>query len=174
MKKSQVIWVGSIAIAGSVALIIYYMIGQDGSRETLKVKESKTPNNEIIEIEEANAVPSDKEFPINMNESDMQNAIHGMSHQKVEAEDKWGFIPLTSERIKRLIAVLQHNQENYEHYRTYKEILDRWNDNDFSKVDHDHNRIWELQNGNVGKATGILSAEEEKEFIEEHYNIERK
>ena len=38
-----------------------------------------------------------------MTEEQVQDAIHQMSHQKVRAEKKWGFIPLTRERVDRSI-----------------------------------------------------------------------
>ncbi len=48
----------------------------------------------------------------------------------------------------------------------YRDILERWADGDFSRVDQDHNAIWNMQNGTIGKATGILNAEEEKVYKE--------
>jgi hypothetical protein len=90
--------------------------------------------------------------------------IHGMSHQKVEADEKWGFYPITEERIQWLLEGLDIT--NLKNEDDYRQILDRWANGDFSKVDIDHNIIWEMQKGNIGKATGILSPEEEQAYIE--------
>ena len=55
----------------------------------------------------------EEEFPSSMEEYGVQDAIHGMCHQKVRAEDQWGFIPLTQDRVKRLIDVVEENENNY-------------------------------------------------------------
>jgi hypothetical protein len=108
-----------------------------------------------------------------MSESGVQYAIHHMSHQKVVADKKWGAIPLTAERVKRLLEVVQNKRSVYKNGRVYEEILIRWSNNDFSKADEDHNVIWKLQNGDVGRATGLLSSEEEQKFIEKHFKRNR-
>ena len=165
--------IGSVALMGAIASYTYNSLSKE-TKETksVSIQENVSEENgeEVIEIKETNAEPVKDEFPSDMTEYAVQNAIHGMSHQKVKAEDKWGFIPLTAERVNRLKAVVEANE--YEERGLYLDILNRWANNDFSRVDHDHNAIWELQNGTIGRATGILSDEEEKEFIEEHFDIE--
>lgn len=170
MKKVLLITAGSIVLAGAVAYYTYHSMSKESESVSVEEIVSEENGEEVIEIKETNAEPAEKEFPDDMSEYAVQNAIHGMSHQKVEAEDKWGFIPLTAERVARLKAVVEANE--YEEKGLYLDILNRWANNDFSRVDHDHNAIWELQNGTIGRATGILSAEEEKAFIEEHFDIE--
>lgn len=93
-----------------------------------------------------------------------------MSHQKIEADEKWGFLPLTTERVTRLIDVIETNKNEYTNSSLYLRILNRWLENDFSQIDRDHNEIWSLQGGTIGKATGILSYEEELEYIEKYYD----
>jgi Family of unknown function (DUF6241) len=110
-----------------------------------------------------------EEFPINMEEFELQIAIHHMSHQKVKADKKWGALQITPERIDRLIEIVTTNQASYNHSQTYMDILERWDEGDFSSVDKDHNDIWKLQGGTIGKATGILSAKKEKQYIEENF-----
>ncbi|WP_280771990.1 DUF6241 domain-containing protein [Salipaludibacillus daqingensis] len=78
---------------------------------------------------------------------------------------------ITDERIERLIEVIKDNSENdFNHSNLYLTILERWKQGDFSKVDEDHNDIWRLQGGTIGKATGILSNQEEQEFINTHFD----
>ena len=122
-----------------------------------------------LEIQEDRSEPIEKELPNKMTEEQVQNAIHQMSHQKVRAGKKWGFIPLTRERVDRLIEVINANQ--YQHEDIYLDILKTWKESDFSDIDGDHNAIWVIQDGNVGKATGILTLEEEMKYIEQHYTI---
>ncbi|GGM33521.1 hypothetical protein GCM10011351_19440 [Paraliobacillus quinghaiensis] len=90
--------------------------------------------------------------------------IHQMSHQKVEADEKWGFYLITEGRIDWLLNGL-NEVDLGESEETYKAILERWANGDFSQADQDHNTIWRMKDGNIGKATGVLSPEEEEEFI---------
>lgn len=169
-KIGILIAIGSVALVGAVAFYTYNSLSKNTKSVSVQETVSEENGEEVIEIKEANAEPVEDEFPSDMTEYAVQNAIHGMSHQKVRADDKWGFIPLTAERVARLKAVVEANE--YEEKGLYLDILNRWANNDFSKVDHEHNAIWELQNGTIGRATGILSADEEKAFIEEHFDIE--
>lgn len=172
MKKVLLISASSIVLAGAVG---FYTYDNLTSQDPVTVKETTVTNNdseEVIEIKEEKAEPVEDEFPMDMSEEAIKKAIHGMSHQKVEAEDKWGFIPLTAERVNRLIAVVEKNKGSYQNSDLYLDILNRWKDNDFSRADSDHNAIWNLQGGTIGKASGVLSVEEEKAFIEEHFDIE--
>ena len=145
------------------------------SKETVSViqKTSSSQNQPAggtyLEIQEDRSEPIEKELPNKMTEEQVQNAIHQMSHQKVRAGKKWGFIPLTRERVDRLIEVINANQ--YQHENVYLDILKEWKESNFSNIDGNHNAIWVLQDGSVGKATGILTLEEEMKYIEQHYTI---
>lgn len=172
MKKVLLIIGGSIVIIGFISFYVFNTLTKDTVTIKETTLENKPDGGKIIEILEKEAIPVEQEFPDSINESAVRQAIHGMSHQKVEAEDKWGFMPLTAERVHRLIKVVGINEVGYKSAGLYLDILNRWSNNDFSQVDNDHNAIWELQNGNIGEATGILSVEEEREFIEEHFNVE--
>ncbi|WP_268872885.1 DUF6241 domain-containing protein [Neobacillus fumarioli] len=55
---------------------------------------------------------------------------------------------------------------------TYKDILERWAAGDFSQIDKDHNTIWDLQGGTIGKATGMATPKEEMAFIEKNFKVE--
>ncbi|KHE67498.1 DUF6241 domain-containing protein [Halobacillus sp. BBL2006] len=101
-----------------------------------------------------------------MDDDTYQEYIHWMSHQKVEARKKWGYYELHPKRVTWLLEGLE--QAELTHEKVYREILEKWKAEDFSTADEDHNRIWRLQNGTVGKASGILSPEEEAAFIQTH------
>ena len=104
-------------------------------------------------------------FPLNMSEYQMQESIHAMSHQKVKANQKWGKILLTQARVKRLIEITETKKNEWTYSDIYLDILYRWYEGDFSRADKDHNAIWNLQSGSIGKATGLLSPIEEKNYI---------
>lgn len=111
-------------------------------------------------------------FPMNMTEADVENAIHEMSHQKIEADEKWQKydkpIPLTDNNIKRLIDVIKNH--DYGAYSTYLDILNRWEKHDFSQAVQDHNAIWQLQGGTEGEATGLATPEEEQKYIKDNFD----
>ncbi|WP_077624617.1 DUF6241 domain-containing protein [Sediminibacillus massiliensis] len=98
-----------------------------------------------------------------LTDGDYQEYIHGMSHQKIEAKEKWGFYEIHPQRIQWLLDGLE--EVELEHEKLYKRILEKWENGNFSSVDEDHNAIWELQGGTIGRATGVLSPEEEQEYI---------
>ncbi|WP_223700437.1 DUF6241 domain-containing protein [Sutcliffiella deserti] len=99
-----------------------------------------------------------------LTEVDVQNYIHWMSHQKVKADEKWTHYKLTPERVEWLLAEVK--VRDYNHEDIYLEILSKWKKGNFDRADQDHNRIWSLQKGTIGKATGVLTPEEEKEYLE--------
>ncbi|QSS98750.1 hypothetical protein IMZ31_11595 [Pontibacillus sp. ALD_SL1] len=133
-------------------------------------KGSEEEENNFIELNEKRDRPIEEVYTEGMSESAIQDAIHQMSHQKVIANKKWGALPITMERINRLIEVVEMN--NYTHKQDYLEILTAWKNKDFANIDDHHNMIWEKQGGTVGKATGVMSIAEEKEFIENHFGSE--
>ncbi|MCM3709379.1 DUF6241 domain-containing protein [Sporosarcina luteola] len=177
MKYKKII-VLSIAVLGLAS----YLISNQLTKEDVTIEVIRdVPSGDydrvvgLFEIEEERKIPVEKEFPFSMTELDVQTAIHGMSHQKIRADgdDKWDLLLMTPERIERLIVVVEANNIRYRKKQDiYLSILNRWKNNDFSQVDIDHNLVWELQNGDKGRAVGILTTEEEIKFIKEHYNVE--
>ncbi|WP_428911053.1 DUF6241 domain-containing protein [Niallia sp. Krafla_26] len=173
MKKAVVLFLLVILVGAGGYVFFDY-----SNKKSVTITEKTTSTSEqsqentdtFIEIQENITEPIEEELPNDMSEGQVQDVIHKMSHQKVRAEEKWGFTPLTMERVNRLIEVVNVNQ--YDHADVYLDILNRWKESNFSHVDSDHNTIWTLQNGTVGKATGILTVEEEKQLIAKYFNIE--
>lgn len=169
MNKKWLIIAGTLVFLAGIGFFVFNII----NKKSVIITETsaKTTNNggTFIEIKEINKEPIEKEFPINMKEYEIRAAIHRMSHQKIKAEEKWGYIPLTKERVNRLITIIEQN--DYKNSNLYIEILNRWLEYDFKHVDEDHNEIWRLQGGTVGKATGILSVKEEKKLITEVFEV---
>ncbi|WP_345239304.1 DUF6241 domain-containing protein [Pontibacillus salipaludis] len=130
-------------------------------------KDSEEKENNFIELNEKRDTPIEEIYTEGTSESTVQDAIHHMSHQKVIANKKWGALPITMERVNRLIEVVEMN--NYTHKQDYLEILTAWKNKDFDNIDDHHNIIWNIKGGTVGKATGVMSIEEEREFIEDHF-----
>ncbi|MBD8069876.1 DUF6241 domain-containing protein [Bacillus sp. PS06] len=173
----------TLIIAGVIIIIAFfgymYTVQSTPAEEKVEVIAEETKESaetsESVDEEDEQAAPitkddiedAEKVFPFDMSESAVQDAIHKMSHQKVKADKKWGALQITPARIDRLIEVIQAN--DYKHESTYLHILNNWKDGDFSRAHHDHNSIWELQGGTVGKATGVLSAEEEARYVQRNF-----
>lgn len=154
-----------------LGLIAFFIFGQPG-KDRVTIKNIENDGIPVIKIEEDRKIPVETEFPFTMEESEVQDAIHSMSHQKVEAKPKWGFLPMTDERINRLIDVVGHNKSEYgESTEVYLNILIRWSNNEISRVDQDHNIIWSMQGGTIGRATGILTPEQELAYIKKHFKV---
>lgn len=175
MKKKKLLGITIAVVILALGFGIYKMgqlLNEPTDEEIDKAKAEiekgfKATELELIETDGKVIDDVTVRFPDNMKESEMQNAIHGLSHQKVEAKTKWGYIQMTEERINRLFEVAKLNEQKWElNGDLYVDILAQWSSGDFSKVDIDHNDIWELQGGSVGRATGLLNPWEEKQYIE--------
>ena len=109
-------------------------------------------------------------YPDNLAEEKVSEAIHSMSHQKVQSGAQRGHSQITQEKVERLLAVCKMN--DYEHNDLYIPILERWSKGDFSNAVDDHNEMWKIhQGGNEdapGKATR-LSTPEEEEYYKQRY-----
>jgi hypothetical protein len=99
-----------------------------------------------------------------LDDGNYQDYIHKMSHQKVVASDKWGFYRITDKRIEWLLSGLEDTDLVQEDL--YLRILTRWKEQDFSLADQDHNAVWQLQGGTVGKATGVLTPKQEQQYLD--------
>src|SRR5699024_581213 len=129
------------------------------TRKKMYEKAEKEKETEVKQTNESNSELA-KLFPTDMSESAVMDSIHEMTHQKVKASRKWGALQITPERVERLLEVVKAN--DYEHRELYLDILGEWNAGRFGNSVTAHNAIWRLQSGTVGKATGLLSTEEEK------------
>ncbi|MBW3496250.1 DUF6241 domain-containing protein [Bacillus sp. FDAARGOS_1420] len=96
-------------------------------------------------------------------EKEVQQVLHEMSHQKIGAEEKFGFLLITQERIESLQHIVNHHKFLSE--VTYKEILKSWEKGDYTNVVPHHNKIWGLQYGQIGEAFSHLTQEEEEAYI---------
>lgn len=134
---------GLIKVAG--VIVLAFVINQ------LKTDEADTDSDEKADIEDAEAAAEDNddkerdkseknpfgEFiePKAMDETDFIEYIHGMSHQKVKADAKWGYYEMTGERIEWLLSSLDKANENLDNDKeeVFHDILNRWSVDDFLK-----------------------------------------
>jgi Family of unknown function (DUF6241) len=132
---------------------------EEGAARAAEVKSNKPT---VTGNVDGNPFEGDVKTPIS--EKLMRQYIHAMSHQKVRAGEKWSFFEITDERIAFLLQQL--DEKNYKNDEEYRDILTRWQKRDFSQAVGDHNTVWRLMGGNIGKAKGLLSAKQEKEYLE--------
>ncbi|WP_413367670.1 DUF6241 domain-containing protein [Lysinibacillus sp. 3P01SB] len=100
--------------------------------------------------------------------------IHAMTHQKVYASDKWDEVVVTEELIDAMLQKLDEQKEDFKNASFYDETLTAWKRGDFSNAVEVHNEIWASQNGTIGKATRLLTAEEEKQYVDRLLDQQRK
>ncbi|CAM4204320.1 DUF6241 domain-containing protein [Lacicoccus alkaliphilus] len=118
---------------------------------------------------------SDEGFKVSDDESDdglpserqFADDLHHMTHQKVTASQKWGHLEITDERIEEMYETAEASDYTYRDF--YMRALEAWMEGDFSNAVQVHNTIWNEQNGNVGKARGLMTEEEEREYKERHF-----
>ncbi len=162
-----------------IGVVVYFgvVVYQDTSNKDTPAKEESIEQNQddkqVTELSEEKFATNDNnelnpfgdsKTQEQLANSDYQEYIHQMSHQKVEADEKWGFYLITEERITWLLTGLE--QVNLgENEAVYQPILERWNNGDFSHSAKDHNTVWRMQGGTIGKATGVLSESAEEAFI---------
>ncbi|WP_066187982.1 DUF6241 domain-containing protein [Gracilibacillus timonensis] len=175
-------WLLGILLLVLIGVVVYIVVDiqsgatskPEASTEEAQQKEEEPKESEIVELseekEESNeAGESFNPFGDAMNEEELtekelQKYLNYMAHQKIYAEEIWGFYEITPERIAFLLEVL--DTQDYPHEDVYRDILDRWEAGDFSQAVSDHNRVWNLQGGTVGEATRLLTEEEEQAILD--------
>jgi len=152
----------AVVFFGGVAIFLY----NDFTEEPVDSSQEELQSNDNEENEELSGSNpfGDDVLAHELEDKHFQDYIHGMSHQKVKADEKWIFYELTQERVEWLLAAL--DEANVKNESDYRDILERWVVGDFSQAHHDHNTVWSMQGGTVGKATGLLSPEEEQAYLD--------
>jgi hypothetical protein len=100
-------------------------------------------------------------------EDQVMGVMHKMTHQKVRAERKFGAIPMVEDTVNQVYDIVSNS--NFAKKEKMLEIADKWKKGWFDKINSDHNFLWEQQEGSVGKAYGVLSSAEEKEFVRKNF-----
>lgn len=154
--------IGTMIVGGMI------LVGCNDDNEKTKEKaEDMQPEELVVETfkDDEVEVPNYADF----SEHELAKEIHGMTHQKVKASEKWHYSQITEQKVNAVYDEIKNR--NFEDPEL-KEILlqiEPWLNGNFDNVVEVHNDVWNWQGGTIGKATGKLSPEEEKEFIIEHY-----
>jgi hypothetical protein len=137
--------------------------GEDTEDSGTAVEADGDASHSSVDVSMPNSFEENVKTPLK--ETYIQQYIHAMSHQKVQAKEKWSFFEITEGRINFLLKQLDVNK--YENESLYREILTSWKEGDFSNAVSHHNSIWRLQDGTIGKAIALLGPEDEEAFLQE-------
>ena len=102
--------------------------------------------------------------PDAIDERTLRFYIYYMTNQKVDAPNDEGYYQISNERINFLLEVLDHKIYTFE--TTYRDILTRWKNNDYSLILEDHYEVLRLLNKKDGRATRLLTTQEEQALLE--------
>lgn len=83
------------------------------------------------------------------------DTIHKMANEVVIADKKWGRIEMNEKNINTVTVQVLASDMVKEKQTEMLRILALWKKGDFRRAHHDHNYVWELLGGTVGKATGV-------------------
>jgi hypothetical protein len=172
MKKFGV----SGTIIGILACIVgvYFYLSNDGElklnlkkNDPVATKEAQTKIDKSFDTPVSSTVMDKYET---MTEGELIQEVHNMTHQKVEADKKWGSSEITADKVQKLYDVIKNKDfKNSSNKTMLLDILEPWTKKDFTNAVSAHNRIWSYQKGNIGKATRILTPQEELEYIENEF-----
>ena len=160
-KKFGIILTSALLIAGAT----YFSTGK------LIDNVTDTPLKSTFSAASSVAKVGGAQTEISLEDTDSKHSIlatlHKMTHQKVAAGEKWGAVEMTDENIQKALDAVK--TMNHVESDEIIEMVERWQQGDFSRIDDDHNFIWKLQGGSIGKAYGIMTEEQEKEFIQKNF-----
>lgn len=167
--KTLLVSVGVLALLAGGG---YYVITQSnvGGNEITKVANDIEQREDTdVSTEQTSDNEEFDDTDADMKESTVQINMHRMTHQKIKASKKTGVIEMTPANIEGLLVIVRANANHYEHAEFYEAALMNWQKGDFSNAVTVHNTIWDWHNGTVGRATGLMNEEEEREFVEKHF-----
>lgn len=172
MKKLKV-WGPIVGILACIVGVYLYLSENRGLEVNLKkndpvaAKEAQTKIDKRFETPLASKVTEKYET---MRNAELIQEVHNMTHQKVEADKKWGSSEITADKVQTLFNVIKNRDfQNGSTKDMLLAILEPWIRKDFTNAVNAHNRIWSFQNGNIGKATRLLTPQEELEYIEDQF-----
>lgn len=161
--------IASSVIVGVIALIgiggFYYMKEPEGVTSIAEDLSEKQEEPKVKALSKESKVSGEA----GMEEAQVQEYLHHMTHQKVVADEKWGAVKVTPENIESLLEIVKANQDMYEYGEYYATVLEEWKTGNFDNAVDVHNFVWKLRGGTIGRATGLLDKNEEQIFIEERF-----
>lgn len=156
-------WIISAAVGLIIIGIVSYNLYQNVVSYETKHMVAENPEKAVKQAAKIDEIKFKTGLTESSTEDEVLSVMNKMCHQKIEADDKWGAIPMNPDTINAVYKIVEASE--FPHREDLLEILMKWKNSDFSSVDDDHNFILDLQGGTVGVATGIAAPEEEAEYV---------
>jgi len=79
--------------------------------------------------------------------------MHEMANTLILAEDNkiWGTVTITKETVSELLNMLDKSKP-FEEKDTFIATAKKWQKGDFANIVYDHNMVWKILEGTVGRA----------------------
>ncbi|WP_147536129.1 DUF6241 domain-containing protein [Bacillus marasmi] len=169
MKKYVIIALSVIGIALISAYLYNGKWGTDSSSKPVATQAEQDKAKQELDKSFETATPTgEMRDYAGMSELELLDEIHGMTHQKVMADQKWGSSEITKDKVEMIYEVVKSKKAS-EIRSMLIDILEPWVKGDFSNAVEDHNRIWNYKDGNIGEATRLLTPIEEQEYIDKTF-----
>ncbi|MBD7914927.1 hypothetical protein H9660_07180 [Clostridium sp. Sa3CUN1] len=132
------------------SFFVYKQIDSGNLKAKSNISEIKKLDKELSK-DNSDVVNEDISYSID----DIYDILHRMSNTKIIAADNqvWGKIEITNDYVlslKSFIEKFDYTDKDY-----LLEVLNRWENNDFSKAVEEHNYFWKKLGGTVGKAISL-------------------
>jgi Family of unknown function (DUF6241) len=171
-----------VLILSSPYLSNFYDLGQEENQVTIGDMDEKSRVDNVMSVDKSEVADDEREHStkdiIIPPENEFMNNIYGMTNQKVFVESDpfievhEDYIEITDERIEYMLAILEKAKEKdqYQNYEFYYNTLSEWKKGNFENSVDVHNQIREFNRRYGNKAIRLLTKDEEKEYIEKHFD----
>lgn len=168
MNKLGIYIASAIILAGVIGFGALKFFERDEFRGDSKFAEASQEEAMASSTKKMEGLEFAQTIPEDASEAAVLAMMHKMTHQKIVASEKWGLIRMNEESIFKAKKILLAS--DFSKKKELLEMVNRWEKGQFDRVDDDHNYIWDLQGGSIGRATGILTEQQEQEFIENNFS----
>lgn len=167
-KKFVILGIAAIVV-GCIGGYIAFIYTRDLPLNNMynQVSNQKNLSTKNIQKSKINQVSKniDVQENVDISVGTVYDVAHKMTNSLIVADYIWGRVPMTRKRVDKLYYVVENS--DLTDRQTLLEMIKRWRKGDFSNIVEDHNYLWDMLRGTIGKAYGqnIEAVEKaEKEF----------
>jgi len=82
------------------------------------------------------------------------NMVHDMANSLIKSDHIWYTLSINKATVEELMKLI-NSIEECEEKSVLLRIAEGWKKGDFTNIQHDHNEVWNMLDGTIGKATGV-------------------